>query len=72
MKGNFIYQRLGTQVEECRKTSGMSQEDLSTLCNMDRTFLGRIERGCANPTFRTMVKLSKALQVPLRDLFEGI
>lgn len=72
MKGNFIYQRLGTQIEECRKTCGLSQEDLSTVCDMDRTFLGRIERGRANPTFRTMVKLSKALQVPLRDLFEGI
>lgn len=72
MKGNFIYKRLGSQIEECRHTAGMSQEDLSIICEMDRTFLGRIENGRANPTFRTIVKLSKGLQVPLRDLFEGI
>lgn len=72
MKGNFIYKRLGSQILEKRRDSGMSQEDLSIRCEMDRTFLGRIEQGRANPTFRTICKLSKGLQLPLSDLLEGI
>lgn len=72
MKGNFIYKRLGNQIEECRHLAGLSQEDLSVVCEIDRAFLGRIERGRANPTFKTFVKISKGLHIPLRDLFEGV
>ncbi len=40
----------------------MSQEQLAFLCNMDRSYLGRIERGEVNPTLEKIYELADALK----------
>ena len=72
MRGNFIYQRLGKRIYLNRKRIGLSQEDLSTHASVDRTFVGRIEQGKANPSFKTMYKISKALKMRLSELLQGV
>lgn len=72
MKGNFLYRRLGYQILQGRKIRGLSQEDLSTKSRVDRTYVGRIEQGKANPSFKTMCKLSRALKMSLSELFKGV
>lgn len=71
MRGNFIYRRLGDKIYQSRKKIGLSQEGLSILSHIDRTYVGRIEQGKANPSFKTMCKLSKALKIKLADLCDG-
>ena len=72
MKGNFVYDRLGESVIDGRRAAGMTQEDLCGLTRIDRTFLGKIENGKANPSFKTMMKISRALKVKMSVLVQGI
>lgn len=41
----------------------MSQEQLALLCNMDRSYLRRIERGEVNPTLEKIYEIAAKLEV---------
>jgi len=47
---------------------GLSQEGLADLAGMHRTYVGEIERGLRNPSYRNLVKLAGALDMPLSEL----
>jgi transcriptional regulator with XRE-family HTH domain len=47
---------------------GLSQEGLADLAGMHRTYVSEIERGLRNPSYRNLVKLAAALDVPLSEL----
>ena len=42
----------------------LSQEALAVDAGVDRSYVGRIERGVENPTVETLDRLAKALDVP--------
>lgn len=46
----------------------MSQEALAVDAGIDRSYVGRIERGVENPTVETLDKLAQALEVPAAEL----
>jgi len=60
--------QFGQLVRKYRKERNMSQEQLALLCNMDRSYLGRIERGEVNPTLEKLYELAKSLDVNVKDL----
>ena len=60
--------QFGQLVRKYRKEKNMSQEQLALLCNMDRSYLGRIERGEVNPTLEKIYELSNALQIKASEL----
>ncbi len=47
---------------------GLSQEGLADRAGMHRTYVSEIERGLRNPSYRNLVKLAAALEVPLSEL----
>ena len=55
--------QFGQLVRKYRKEKSMSQEQLALLCNMDRSYLGRIERGEVNPTLEKIYELAIALDM---------
>ena len=55
--------QFGQLVRKYRKESNMSQEQLALLCNMDRSYLGRIERGEVNPTLEKIYEIANALKI---------
>ena len=55
--------QFGQLVRIYRKERNMSQEQLALLCNMDRSYLGRIERGEVNPTLEKIYELADALKI---------
>ncbi|TMK38751.1 MAG: helix-turn-helix transcriptional regulator [Actinobacteria bacterium] len=59
---------LGEAVRELRHAAGISQEELAFLCGMHRTYVGGIERGERNPSFRALLRLAEALGVQASDL----
>ena len=61
---------LGRQVRRLRRGAKLSQEALSQRCSMYRSYLSRIESGTANPTLVVLLDLARALDVPIRELFE--
>jgi transcriptional regulator with XRE-family HTH domain len=46
----------------------LSQESLAVDAGVDRSYVGRIERGVENPTVETLDRLAKALEVPTAEL----
>ena len=58
----------GQLVRKHRKEKNISQEQLALLCNIDRSYMGRIERGEVNITLEKLYHLAKALEKDLSDL----
>jgi transcriptional regulator with XRE-family HTH domain len=62
--------RLGRAVRELRARRGLSQEELGNRSGLHRNYVGAIERGEINPTFRVLLKLERGLQLPLSEIIE--
>ena len=58
----------GLRIREQRKLKKISQEKLALLCNIDRSYMGRIERGEVNVTIEKLYELAKALDIPVKNL----
>ena len=51
---------------------GFSQEAFADHCGVHRTFMGTIERGETNLSFKNLAKLSAALGITLSQLLSGV
>jgi transcriptional regulator with XRE-family HTH domain len=68
-KRDPIKRLVGIRIKHLRKTKGISQEKLSEKIGMSSKYLSSIERGKENPTFDTFIKLAKALNIEISELF---
>ena len=59
---------LGRAARELRARRACSQEELGHRSGLHRNYVGAIERGEINATFRTLLALSSGLAVPLSEL----
>jgi transcriptional regulator with XRE-family HTH domain len=59
---------LGAAVRELRACRVLSQEELGFRAKLHRNYVGAIERGEINPTFRTLRTLAEGLDVELSSL----
>lgn len=64
--------KLGKRIRELRRRRGWSQATLAKLCGIHGHHLGKIERGEANATLATLLKIARNLKKTLSDLFQGI
>ena len=53
----------GAAVRERRQSLGISQEDLSSLANVERSHMGKLERGEHLPSLQIILRLGDALGV---------
>lgn len=60
---------LGRAVRAARKTRGWTLADLSEAAGLDTGFLSKVERGLKAPSVSTVLNLSRALGVPVAQLF---
>jgi transcriptional regulator with XRE-family HTH domain len=60
--------RLGQLIRKKRKENQISQEKLALLCNIDRSYLGRIERGEVNITVLKLYEIAEVLKANAKDL----
>ncbi len=68
---NFnIRKKFGKKVRFIRKSTKLSQEELGFKSDIHRTYIGAVERGEQNISLDNIYKLSKALKVKMKDLFE--
>ena len=59
---------LGEAIRRIRVSKGISQEKLALLAEVDRSYLGRVERGDNNVTVLTIRKVAKTLGVSVAKL----
>ena len=50
----------------------MSQYQLAVMCGFEKASMSRLESGQSNATILTLLKVSKALDVPLHNFFTEI
>ncbi len=56
-------EQLGKNIKKLRKKLGLTQAQVAKKADIHVNFFARIERGEENPTYETLEKLSKALEV---------
>lgn len=68
MKNNYsdeereILLKIGKNIKDLRIKEGLSQEKLSYKSNLDRTYIGSVERGERNISIINLIKIAKALR----------
>ena len=58
----------GTAVRSARTTRGIAQEALAHLSRIERSHVGKIERGEHLPTIAAVLKIARALGISSADL----
>lgn len=60
--------RFGSAVRETRLARGVSQEALADAAGIDRSHMGKVERGQMNITLLNIARIAKALDCKLSEL----
>lgn len=63
---------LGDRIRAHRKRIGFSQEKFAQHAGVDRSYMGAVERGERNITFRLMCDVAVALDCDLGELLKGL
>ena len=71
-KKRDILKRFGSRVRALRSELGYSQEGFAAHCDLDRTYIGGVERGERNIALRNIEKIADALEIDIAELFEDI
>jgi transcriptional regulator with XRE-family HTH domain len=62
---------LGKRVTKARKKTGMTQEGLADAAGLHWTYVGQVERGERNLTYKNILKLARGLEVDPSELMPG-
>ncbi len=65
-------QKLGLKIRIERQKQKISQEKLAELANLNRNFVGMIERGETNVTVKNLENIANALNIPIQELFNFV
>jgi transcriptional regulator with XRE-family HTH domain len=68
MANKTVAQRVAWNLRRIRTERGLSQEALALNANVDRSYVGRLERGEENPTITILDRLASALGVAADEL----
>lgn len=60
----------GARLRVLRDLAGMTQEKLAFRADMDRSYIGQVERGEVNVSIDNIAKIAKGLRVPAAELFD--
>jgi len=69
-KRSNINEKIGKKIAELRKNVQLTQEQLAIKTNLDRTYIGYLEKGNRSPSVATANKIARALGVSISDIFK--
>ena len=72
MKKPTSLQVLGDRIRAARKAKGLSQEDLALESNIDPSYIGGVERGQRNPSFKKLCAIAKTIGRDVGSLCRGL
>jgi len=72
MQGPDYRSQLGKRIRKLRSERGWSQEEFADICALNRSYMGRIERGELNLTLDSLQKVGKGLGLSVSALLKGI
>lgn len=62
---------MGDAIRKARLAQSISQETLALHSEVDRSYLGRVERGDNNVALLTLVRIARSLGMTLGELIEN-
>ena len=65
-----LQQKIGQRIKKLREAKGISQQELASMCDFEKSNMSRLEAGGTNPTVFTLYKISEALSVSLSELLD--
>ena len=68
--GNPALVGLGAVIRAERQAQGLSQEALADKANIDRSYMGGVERGEHNIAIMNLLKIADALEIKLSALLD--
>lgn len=69
---NDILIQFGRRLRQLRKAAGYSQEGFALECELDRSYVGAIERGERNLSLRNLHLMAKKLNMTLSTLLYDV
>jgi len=64
-----IRKHFGKRVRDLRRAAGFSQESFAAHVELDRSYMGGVERGARNVSLLNIQKIADGLGIPIGDLF---
>lgn len=61
---------VGNNVKRLRLAAGITQAELADLVGVDRSYISGLEQGNRNPTVISLWHVARALEIPIRSLFD--
>jgi len=71
-RNDKLLKALAENVKRHRKLAGISQEELAFQCEIDRTYISKLERGVANPSLLILARIAQVLKVGIEDLIKSL
>jgi len=65
-----VKKSFGKRLRAIRKEKGFSQESLALSCNLDRTYIGGVERGERNISLINIHRIADTLKLHPSELFK--
>ena len=62
---------IGQRIARIRQSQGFSQRNFSSMIELDRVTLNRIESGVGNPTVETLQRIADGLEVDVAKFFSA-
>ena len=66
-----IKKDIGLRIKELRIRLGVSQQELSYRCDLDRTYITSVENGKRNISIVNLEKTAQALEVTIKEFFNN-
>lgn len=67
-----VIEAYGIVLRKYRLAENLSQEKLALKCNLDRTFIGMLERGERQPTISTLFSIAENLNISAANFIEEV
>lgn len=70
MNNDEIYEKLGKQIKLLREKAHLTQEKLAEKSGLSLDYIGKIEVNINKPGLKALIKISNALEIPIKNLFD--
>jgi transcriptional regulator with XRE-family HTH domain len=61
---------LGRIIREKREEKGLTQIEVAEKAELDRNYIGMVERGERNPSYLSLIKIAKGLNITVDQLIK--
>jgi len=62
--------KFGKRLGEIKKTKGLTYRKIAANCDLDSSYISKIEKGTENITLETLLNLAYGLEIEPKELFD--